>query len=84
VVDYEVRGHIIRNGDNSILFKTVDGVEVVLPREQIAVIREVEGVTIAMSIRLAKAKGLLGPDEYYQPKDHIDMEELYYGSIQPE
>jgi hypothetical protein len=57
--DVEIRGEILRNGYNSILFKTEDGFETILPREQIAVIQEVKGVTVVLPFKLAVAKGLI-------------------------
>lgn len=57
--DVEIRGTIlIEPTEMSILFKTEDGDEVWLPREQIAIVRDVGCVVVTMPERLAKAKGI--------------------------
>lgn len=57
--DVEIRGTIlIEPTEMSVLFKTEDGDEVWLPREQIAIVRDVGCVVVTMPERLAKAKGI--------------------------
>ena len=78
-MDADIRGQILKTGPNSILFESSDGLTVWLPREQIAIIQEVEGVTVSMSERLARSKGFNIPfKDEPEPKT---LEELTYGSL---
>jgi hypothetical protein len=58
--DIDVKGRILKyRDDDTVIFLDDDtGKKVKLPREEIAIIQEVEGVTISLPFGLAKAKGL--------------------------
>ncbi len=56
--DIEVRGEIVKQLDNSIIFQDEEGRRVQLPREEIAIVQEVNGVTVTLPQGLARAKGL--------------------------
>jgi len=57
--DVEIRGKLlVESAQMSVLFKTEDGTEVWLPREQIAIVHDVNCVVVTMPERLAKAKGI--------------------------
>jgi len=80
-MDFEIRGTILRKGENSVLFKAEDGIEVVLPREQIAIIEEVEGVTVAMSYKLARSKGFTNSSNNNNSLFNFENMEEEYGTF---
>jgi len=55
--DVDIPGEIVLSSDLAICLRA-NGVEVWLPREQIAIVHDVEGVVVTMPERLAKAKGI--------------------------
>jgi len=57
--DVEIRGELLfESVQLSVLFRTEDGEEVWLPRNQIAIVHDINGVIVTMPERLAKAKGI--------------------------
>ena len=62
-MDFDIKGEVTRRYENSIWFLPQGGdKEVCLPREQIAIVEEVQGVTVTMPLRLAYAKKLITED----------------------
>ena len=62
-MDFDIKGEVTRRYENSIWFLPQGGdKEVCLPREQIAIVEEVQGVTVTMPLRLAYAKQLITED----------------------
>ncbi len=58
--DVDLRGKVVHRGDDIVVFRDdATGKKVTLPREHIAIIEEVEGQTVSMPKKLAKAKGLI-------------------------
>jgi hypothetical protein len=59
-MDIDLRGHVVKEfDDETILFKDSETDKVArLPRDAIAIIQEVKGVTISLPFGLARAKGL--------------------------
>jgi hypothetical protein len=57
--DVEIRGTLLVDPVRcAVLFRSEDGIEAWLPRDQIAIVHDVEGVVVTMPERLAKAKGI--------------------------
>jgi hypothetical protein len=58
--DIDLRGRVLKRlDDESVIFEDeATGKRVKLPREDIAIVEEVEGVTLSLPYGLARAKGL--------------------------
>ena len=57
--DIELKGAIVKYLDNSVIFLDFEtGLEIDLPRDQIAIVEDVAGELVTMPIKLAIAKGV--------------------------
>ena len=58
MADIEVRGELLQDSGAAVFFRSEDGVEAWLPRDQVAVVHDVSGVVLTMPEKLAKTKGI--------------------------
>ncbi|MBW2135761.1 MAG: hypothetical protein JRG72_11155 [Deltaproteobacteria bacterium] len=58
MADLELKGKILKETDMAVLFSDGIACQVWLPKSQIAIIREIEGVTVVVPEWLAEAKGM--------------------------
>jgi len=58
MADLELKGKILKETDMAVLFSNGIACRVWLPKSQIAIIREIEGVTVVIPEWLAESKGI--------------------------
>jgi len=64
-MDIDIRGELTKRYENSVwLLPQGSSAEVCLPRDQIAIVEEVHGVTVTLPLKLAFAKKLITEDQF--------------------
>lgn len=65
--DVECKGVVVRRYDYSVVFRDSEtGKEVRLPREEIAIVQDVDGDIVTLPKKLALAKGLIKESGFFR------------------